>query len=89
MPKELDFEAFEVELSEKFSPEQREWLARMLHDHVSGLVTNLSMQIEIVNKMIARDMDITEELASMKTNISATSQHIVQIEKAMRPKHEE
>lgn len=89
MPKEINFDQLESELTARFSDEQREWLARLLHDHVSGLVTNLSMQIEIVNKMLARQMDLSEEIASLKANVSAASQHIVAIEKAMRPKQPE
>lgn len=85
MPKELNFEQFEADLEQNFSPEQREWLARLLHDHVSGLVTNISMQVEIVKKMVAREMDITEELESLKENVSVATQHIVTIEKTIRP----
>lgn len=85
MPKEVDFEALEEEIAEILEPDQRRWLARLLHDHVSGLVTNLAMQIEIVNKMIDNDMDITDELASLKKNISTTSAHIVEIERIVRP----
>jgi glucose-6-phosphate-specific signal transduction histidine kinase len=89
MPKELNFEEFEQELEEIFSPEQREWLARLLHDHVSGLVTNIAMQVEIVNKMFARNMDveqISNEATSLKENVSSASKHIVAIEKTIRPK---
>lgn len=91
MPKELNFEQFEQDLEETFSPEQREWLARMLHDHVSGLITTLAMQVEIVSKMHARNMTdkIGDEIASLKENFSAASKHIVAIEKTVRPKREE
>jgi signal transduction histidine kinase len=85
MPKEVDFDALEEEIAEMLDYDQRQWLARLLHDHVSGLVTNLAMQIEIVNKMIERDMPIDEEMASLKENISATSAHIVEIERIVRP----
>ena len=85
MPKEIDFEAFEEEISQVLDPDQREWVARLLHDHVSGLVTNLAMQVEIVNRMIANDMDIMDELASLKENVSITSAHIVEIERIVRP----
>jgi len=88
MPKEIDFEALEAEIGELLSYDQRQWLARLLHDHVSGLVTNLAMQIEIINKMISREMDITEELASLKQNISTASAHIVEIERVVRPPSE-
>jgi hypothetical protein len=33
-------------------------------------------------------MDLTDELASLKQNVSTATQHIVAIEKAVRPKHE-
>ena len=89
MPKEIDFEEFEIEVGEVLADDQREWLARVLHDHVSGLITNMSMQVEIINKMIARDMDIVGEVASLKENVSAASRHIVAIEKTVRPKVEE
>ena len=85
MPKELDFDRLATDLEKGFSPEQREWIARLLHDHVSGLVTNIAMQVEIVNKMMAREMDITDELASLKAHVSDATQHIVQIERVMRP----
>jgi signal transduction histidine kinase len=88
MPKELNLEALEADLEAGFTMEQREWLARLLHDHVSGLVTTLSMQVEIVSKMHQRNMDLTDELASLKQNVSTATQHIVAIEKAVRPKHE-
>jgi signal transduction histidine kinase len=88
MPREVDFEALEEEIAEVLNYDQRQWLARLLHDHVSGLVTNLAMQIEIVNKMIERDMDITDELASLKENVSNTSAHIVEIERVVRPASE-
>lgn len=87
MPKELNFEQFQQELEVTFTPEQREWIAKLLHDHVSGLVTNIVLQVEIVNKMVARNMDIMAELASLKENVSNASAHIVAIEKAMRPPH--
>ena len=91
MPKELNLEQFEQDLSENFSPEQREWLARLLHDHVSGLVTTLSMHIEIVYKMHSRNMmdKLGDEIASLKEEVSAASKHIVGIEKTIRPKREE
>ncbi|NJL95132.1 MAG: hypothetical protein HC915_16140 [Anaerolineae bacterium] len=89
MPKDLDFAHFEAELAATFSPEQREWIARLLHDHVSGLVTNISMQVEIVTKMINRGMDIQEEVASLKENVKNATQHIVAIEKSMRPRRPE
>ena len=60
MPKEINFEDFEQEVGQMLTPEQREWVARLLHDHVSGLVTTISMQVEIVNKMHARGMDTLE-----------------------------
>lgn len=90
MPKEINFEDFEQEVGQMLTPEQREWVARLLHDHVSGLVTTISMQVEIVNKMHARGMDtLGAELASLKENVSSASKHIVAIEKTMRPKREE
>ena len=85
MPKDVDFEALEEEIAEVLNPDQRRWLARLLHDHVSGLVTNLAMQIEIVNRMIANDMDFAAEMASLKEHVSATSAHIVEIERIVRP----
>ena len=85
MPKEIDWDVLEEEIAEVLDPDQRQWLARLLHDHVSGLVTNLAMQVEIVSKMIDRDMDITEEVASLKMHVSETSQHIVSIERVVRP----
>lgn len=85
MPKEINWENFEEEVSEIMSPEAREWVARLLHDHVSGLVTNLAMQVEIVRKMMARDMPIQEEMESLKENVSNASTHIKGIEKAIRP----
>lgn len=85
MPKDVDFEALEEEIAEMLDPDQRRWVARLLHDHVSGLVTNLAMQIEIVNRMIANDMDFVSEMASLKENVSATSAHIVEIERLVRP----
>jgi hypothetical protein len=88
MPREIDFDAFEEEVGAHFTPPQREWIARLLHDHVSGLVTTLAMQVEIINKMVSRNMDISEELASMKVNVSAAAQHIVEIEKRIKPKTE-
>jgi signal transduction histidine kinase len=89
MPKELNLEALEADLEAGFTPEQREWLARLLHDHVSGLVTTISMQVEIVNKMHQRSMDLTDELASLKQNVSNATQHIVAIEKTVRPKQDD
>jgi len=89
MPKEIDFELLSDVMERGFTPQQREWLARLLHDHVSGLVTNLAMQIEIVNKMAAREMDISGELVNLKESISTTSKHIVALEKAVRPQHPE
>ena len=85
MPKDVDFEALEEEIAEVLDPDQRRWVARLLHDHVSGLVTNLAMQVEIVNRMIANDMDYVSEMASLKENVSATSAHIVEIERLVRP----
>ena len=77
MPRELDFEAFEHELSTAFSPEQREWLAMLLHDHVSGLISNIAIQVDIVDRMLDRDMDIREEFASLKENVRAASEHLI------------
>jgi hypothetical protein len=85
MPKELDFEELTAELEQLMSPEQREWLAHLMHDHVSGLVSSLSMHVEIVSKMISRGMDVTEELASLKENVTNASTHIRGIERAIRP----
>ena len=84
MPRELDFEAFEHELNTAFSPEQREWLAMLLHDHVSGLISNIAIQVDIVDRMLDRDMDIGEEFASLKENVRAASEHLVAIEMSVR-----
>jgi archaellum component FlaC len=84
MPREIDFEAFEHQLGEMLSREQLEWLAMLLHDHVSGLVGNIAIQTEVVNKMLERDMDIRDEFASLKENVGAASRHIVEIEKRIR-----
>ncbi|MFP4322344.1 MAG: hypothetical protein ACLFTK_07815 [Anaerolineales bacterium] len=89
MPKDIDYDELEAILNQYFSDQQREWIARLMHDHISGLVTNLAMQIEIVKKMIEREMDmdaIAEEVAALKENISTTSAHIVQIEKSIKPR---
>lgn len=86
MPKELDLDVLETELDTNFSPEQREWIARLLHDHVSGLVTALAMQVEIVKKMLERDMDLTDEVASLKDNMRNAAEHIKGIESTIRPK---
>lgn len=88
MPKEIQWETFEDEIAEALTPEAREWVAHLLHDHVSGLVTNLAMQVEIIHKMMSRDMPIQEELASLKENVSAASTHIKTIEKMIRPPRE-
>lgn len=88
MPKELNFEELEAQIEANFSHDQREFIARLLHDHVSGLVTTLAMQVEIVKKMVSRNMDIAQEVDSLKENMSNASQHIVAIEKAIRVKRE-
>lgn len=85
MPKEIDWGTFEDEIAEALTPQAREWVARLLHDHVSGLVTNLAMQIEIINKMMAREMPIEDEFVSLKENVSNASSHIKTIEKMIRP----
>lgn len=85
MPKEINWDIFEEEISTTLTPEAREWVARLLHDHVSGLVTNLAMQVEIINKMKAREMPTEEEFASLKENVSNASNHLKDIEKAIRP----
>lgn len=89
MPKELDLNELADQFSEGFSPEQREFLARLLHDHITGLVTTLSMQVEIVSKMVARGMDITDELISLKENVSNAGSHIRGIETTIRPPYED
>lgn len=89
MPKELDPERFAAEIAEVLSDDQREWLARMLHDYVSGSVANIAMHVEIVKKMVDRDMAIKDEVASLKSDVSAITQQIVMIEKIVRPKHDD
>lgn len=86
MPKELNPEEFEAEIAANLTPEAREWVARLLHDHVSGLITSLTMHVEILKKMIEREMDIEEELASLRQETSEASQHIKMIEMTIRPK---
>lgn len=88
MPNELNAEKLEKEAYLALSPWQRRWVARLLHDHVSNPVTALAMQIEIIYKMIARDMDIAEELESLKENITNISARIVDVEHAIRPPEE-
>jgi glucose-6-phosphate-specific signal transduction histidine kinase len=88
MPKEIQWETFEDEIAEALTPEAREWVARLLHDHVSGLITNLAMQVEIISKMMSRDMPIQDEMVSLKENVSAASNHIKTIEKMIRPPRE-
>jgi hypothetical protein len=84
MPREIDFDALEHQLGEMLSGEQLEWLAMLLHDHVSGLIGNLAIQIEVVHRMLDRDMDVREEFASLKENVGAAARHIVEIEKRVR-----
>jgi|GEM_PF-3720129 len=89
MPKELDLDALEADFDTNFSPEQREWLAHLLHDHVSGLVATLAMQVEIVKKMLDRDMDLNDEVMSLKENMRNAAEHIKGIETVIRPKRGE
>lgn len=81
-----DFEELEEILNLYFSPPQREWFARLMHDHISNPIATMGMQIEVIYKMINRGMDISDELEELKRNVSRTSKHIVEIEKVMRPK---
>ena len=89
MPREYNPEQLQQEMDELLTPESREWLASLFHDHVSNLVTNLSMQIEILNKMHQREMDLEEEIASLKTNVGNAASHIVGIEKIIRAYRQE
>lgn len=84
MRADFDFEELERELDTIMTKEQRDWLAMLLHDHVSGLVANIGLQVEVIHRMMARDMDISEEFASLKENVRTASKHIAAIEMSVR-----
>jgi hypothetical protein len=84
LPKEIDFDKFEEEIGTILSQEQREWLAMLLHDHVSGVVANLALHVELIDRMLDRDMDIRDEFTSLKEGVRVGTRHIAAIEKSVR-----
>lgn len=88
MPAELNIEQLAADLDAYFTPDQRLYISRLLHDHVSNPVLALSMQVEIIKKMIARQMDITDELAHLQGHVTEIGNHVKALEITIKPPSE-
>jgi hypothetical protein len=84
MPRKIDFAEFEQEVGTVLSAEQREWLARVLHDYVSGPVSTIVMHVELIDRMLEREADIRDEFASLKKNVGAAAKQVAAIEASLR-----
>jgi len=84
MPLEMDFAEFQQEVGAMLSPEQREWLARLLHDHVNGPISSVVMHFELIDRMMEQGMDIRDEMALLKASLRSTANHLGEIQMSIR-----
>ncbi len=90
MAKTFDPDELRRQINEYLSPEARRWLADLLHDHLGGRVTNLSLQAEIVLKAWERrpDMALTE-MQDLKKRLDEASAFLVELVRTVTPSSEE
>jgi signal transduction histidine kinase len=86
MAKTLDPGELQRELNEYLSTDGRRWLADLLHDHLGGRVTNLSLQAEIVLRAWEKrpDMALTE-MQDLKKRLDEVSGFLVGLVRAVTP----
>ena len=81
---DFDYAQLENELATVLTADQRQWLAILLHDHVSGLFSTIALHTELLHRMLARDADITEEFALFRQDVRAAADHIHALQESLR-----
>lgn len=86
MAQPLEPEELERQIAEHLSPEGRQWLADLLHDHLGGRITNLSLQAEIVLRAWERNPEMAhEEMQALKTHLDDASAFLVNLVRSVTP----
>ncbi len=70
--------------------EARRWLADLLHDHLGGRITNLSLQAEIVLKAWERNPEMAlSEMQDLKSRLDEVSAFLVDLVRTVTPPAED
>ena len=86
MAKSIDPEELQEQIAEHLSPEARRWLADLLHDHLGGRITNLSLQSQIVLRAWDRNPDMAHsEMQDLKARMDEVSAFLVQLVRLVTP----
>lgn len=89
MAKTLDLDELIQQIEEYLPPESRLWLADLLHDHLGGRITNLSLQAEIVLRAWEPRPDMAlEEMRALKSSLDDVSAFLVNMVRAVTPSSE-
>ncbi|GAB4527269.1 MAG: hypothetical protein Kow0063_02350 [Anaerolineae bacterium] len=86
MAEALDPEVLQQQVDEYLSPAARRWLADLLHDHLGGRITNLSLQAEIVLRAWERKPEMAyTEMQDLKRRLDEASAFLVALVRAVTP----
>lgn len=90
MAEALDPEILRQQVDEHLSPTARRWLADLLHDHLGGRITNLSLQAEIVLRAWERKPAMAyAEMQDLKKRLDEASAFLVELVRTVTPSHDE
>jgi len=90
MAQVVDPQELEAEIAEHLSPEARMWLADLLHDHLGGRITNLSLQAEIVLKAWDRNLEMAHtEMQDLRQKLDEVSAFLVALVRTVTPPKED
>ncbi|MBN1967131.1 MAG: histidine kinase dimerization/phosphoacceptor domain-containing protein [Anaerolineae bacterium] len=86
MAESLTPEALRAEIEAHLSPEARRWLADLLHDHLGGRITNLSLQAEIVLRAWDAAPDMARsEMEELRERLKTASVFLVDLVRTVTP----
>lgn len=82
----LSPEALQAQLEQHLSVEGRQWLADLLHDHLGGRITNLSLQAEIVLRAWEAKPEMArDEMEDLRQRLSEVSAFLVDLVRTVTP----
>jgi len=86
MAKELDQHDLEQQIEAHLGLDARQWLADLLHDHVSHHITNSSLQAEIVLRAWEKRPEMAlAEMQDLKAKLDAASTFLVNLVRTVTP----
>jgi hypothetical protein len=84
MAETLDYENLVAQFREYLDPETAHKMERLIHTHIGGPMTTLSMQVQITEMVLKRKPEgLGEEITKLKENMSFAAENIRTIVRAL------